>query len=87
MVDRGSLPATVNAEWSPIVLQRALQLESALGVTDLDRLRLQLLSLNHLFARYAIAAPETLVPFCDGEDPEDVIPRHLGDVAVLLLTS
>ena len=86
VVDHGSLPDPVNRRWSPIVLQRALQLESALGVTELGRLQLQLLSLNHLFARYAIAAPETLAPFCDGGDPDDVIARHLGDVAVLLLS-
>ncbi len=85
VVEHGSLPAPVNQRWSPIVLQRALELESALQVPDLVRFRLELLSLNHLFARYAIADPATLAPFCDGEDPDEVIPRHLGDVAALLL--
>ena len=54
-------------------------------MTDLARFRLELLSLNHLIGRYAIAAPETLAPFCDGADPDDVIGAHLGDVAVALL--
>ncbi len=86
VVEYGSLPRPVNAQWSPIVLERALQLDRALGVADLGSRRLQLLSLNHLVGRYAIASPETLEPFCDGEDPDDVIARHLGDIAVLLLT-
>ena len=86
VVEYGSLPRPVNAQWSPIVLQRALQLDQALRVGNLASRRLHLLSLNHLVGRYAIADPETLEAFCDGEDPDDVIARHLGDIAVLLLT-
>lgn len=85
VVDHGALPAPVNAQWTPIVLQRALELESALGSVDLPAHRLELLTMNHLIARYAVAAPETLAPYCDGVDPVDAIGAHLGEVAVRLL--
>ncbi len=84
-VEHGTLPAPVNERWRPIVLQRALELGAALGIDDLPGHRLQLLSLNHLIGRYAIATTESLSFFADGDDADDVIARHLGDVAVTLL--
>jgi AcrR family transcriptional regulator len=85
-VENGSLPPAVNELWRPIVLKRAFELGAALGIDDLASYRLQLLSLNHLIGRYAIAAPEPMLFFADDDDPDSVIGRHLGDVAVLLLT-
>ncbi len=85
MEHRGS-PARVRQHWGLTVLSRAGDMLSSLG---LDRgapadLRLSLLSLNHLIARYAVTEPADLLPFVD-DDPEAAVAAHLGDLAVALL--
>lgn len=85
VVDHGALPDEINASQSARALQRALELQDALGLPSMLAKRMALLTLNHLVARYAISPDAALAPFSGGEDPEDAVARHLGDVAVLLL--
>lgn len=85
VVDHGSLPAGVREAWGPRVLQRALDVQDALGLPPRPDRPLAMLTLNHLLARYAVARVEDLAPFCGARDPEVAIAEHLGDVAVALL--
>jgi len=81
VLDHQHLPDHVVHERMPQVLARA---GAALAALDLGPKAhpLALLSLNHLLARYAVTDAADLVAF--GADDE-VIERHLGDVAVRLL--
>lgn len=85
LVERGSLPPAVREAWAHRLLERALELQSALDLPSLAEHRLTLLSLNHLIARYAISPAADLAPFAGAGDPEAAVERHLGDVAVALL--
>lgn len=84
VLERGSLPAVVRDQWATKTLTRALEIQTALGISDLADRRLALLSLNHLLARYTVSSAADLTPYVDG-DWEDAVARHLGDVAVALL--
>ena len=60
----------------------------ALDMPDLHTRRLELLTMNHLIARYAVSDDPALMFFLDEEqrkDPHGAIARHLGDVACKLL--
>lgn len=85
VADHGSLPTAVRDESAAQAMGRAMQLQQALGLPDLAERRLELLSLNHLLARYTISSVEDLRPFAGEGDVDEVVGRHLGDVAVRLL--
>lgn len=82
VLDRDRLPEAVREKWTAALLARAQELISALDVEG--DIRLALLDMNHLIARYAISDPEDLVLFVDG-DPMEAIRVHLEDRAVELL--
>ncbi len=85
VVEHGSLPDGVREAWAHRVLERAIEVQAALGLPSLAEHRLALLSLNHLIARYVISPTADLQPFVRTDDPEAAVERHLGDVAVQLL--
>jgi len=85
VLERGSLPPAVREQWATKSLVRAVEIQTALGLSNLADQRLALLSLNHLLARYTVSSTEDLAPFVEGDDWEGEVARHLGDVAVALL--
>lgn len=87
VVGHGSLPQDVRDRWNPELLRRAAAIIAELELPqDRDR-RLDLLSLNHLIARYAISDLNDLSGFTDSKDPEQAIAEHLANVACQLLLS
>ncbi len=81
VLDTHRLPAAVSERWIHEVIPRVQRICVALEV-DLAAHRLDLLSLNHLFARYAITDDADLLQI--GVD-RATLEQHLGDVAVQLL--
>ncbi len=72
-LEHGALPARVGERWAERTFERLAALQAALpGVPLLGR-RIELRTLRHLVARYAVS------------DGDEVIGQHLGDVAVKLL--
>jgi len=85
VVGHGSLPQDVRDHWNPELLRRATEIMLKLDLPTGRDLRLQLLSLNHLIARYAISDLDDLSSFTDSIDREQAICEHLADVACQLL--
>jgi AcrR family transcriptional regulator len=80
----GSVPAHVQAKWSPHVMTAVAALLSELNLPEGPDHRLALLSINHLIARYVVSDPRDIQPFAEG-DPIDAVADHIGEVAVKLL--
>jgi len=82
VLDRDRLPEAVRDKWTAALLARAQELTAALGIRG--DIRMALLDMNHLIARYAISDADDLVLFVEG-DPIDAIGAHLEERAVQLL--
>ena len=83
-LEHGRLPDAVRVRWMERSFERVAALQAAVpGVPMLAR-RLELLTVNHLIARYAVTAEDGLSGIVEG-DPDEAVARHLGEVAVRLL--
>ena len=85
VLDHGSLPRSVYDRWMGRLVERAAEIQEAIGLPEARAPQLALLSLNHLVARYTVSERRDLVPFTGTEDPDAAVAEHLGDVAVALL--
>lgn len=85
VIDHGSLPAEIRSRGTARLLARVDSLVAALGLPDLASRRLELMSINHLIARYVVSDLADIAALEGELAPEDAVSRHLGDVAVRLL--
>lgn len=88
VLETGTLPAPVRAQWAPALLEKAAALRDVVGLGADPRWKVKLLTLNHLVARYVVTEPEDLLPFLPPEeaaDPERAVEDHLVWAAVRLL--
>lgn len=86
VMEHHASPERVRQHWGLTVLAKAGDLIAALDLDPAADLRLPLLTLNHLIARYAVTEDADLRLFVDsGDDPEAAVAAHLGDVACHLL--
>tara|TARA_B100000530_G_scaffold147823_1_gene92691 strand:+ start:781 stop:1353 length:573 start_codon:yes stop_codon:yes gene_type:complete len=84
VMSHGSLPRTVQDKWTPHTLAKVGEIFEQLELPNAGDHRLDILSLNHLIARYAVSEEADIKPFVQG-DPHTDIANHLGDLAVKLL--
>ncbi len=85
VTQHGALPDSVRAESTPRLFQKVLELTEAAGLPGLADRRLELMSINHLIARYVVSDLADVGLLVGKDNPELAIGRHLGDVAVQLL--
>ena len=85
VLEQGSLPEAIRLEGTAQLFERLDSIQQLLGLSNFAERRLELLSLNHLVARYAVSDLADLTPFVDDQRPEDAVADHLGDLAVRLL--
>lgn len=85
VLEQGGSPERVRSRWTMATMTKAAEVLATLDLAPELDVRLTLLSLNHLIARYAVTEPADLAPFIDQAVPEDAVAVHLGDVACQLL--
>lgn len=83
-LEHGPLPNGIRERWTERSFERIAALQAAMPRVPLLSRRLELLTLNHLIARYAVAADDGLAGIADG-DPDKVVAAHIAEVAVRLL--
>jgi len=84
VLQHGRLPDRVRERHVSQTLDQVARLEAVLELPNLLDRRLELLSLNHLLARYAVTDSRDLTGFVQG-DSEVAVAEHLGEVACRLL--
>ncbi|MCB9780573.1 MAG: TetR/AcrR family transcriptional regulator [Alphaproteobacteria bacterium] len=86
VMEHQASPEAVRGRWTATVMGRVGEILASLPLRPGVDLRLALLSLNHLVARYAVTEPEDLLPFVPpGQDPHQAVAEHLGALACTLL--
>lgn len=85
VMDHETLPTRASERWTGAMQRRGFELLVTLDLPMPDKPALVLLTLNHLFARYAITDRAELIALTGEADPEEALAEHLADVACRLL--
>jgi len=85
VIEHGSLPEEVRASGTAKLFEKVGQVVESVGLSQVSARKLELMSINHLLARYIVSDLADVAIIVGTEDPQDAVSRHLGDIAVRLL--